>query len=219
MRAAREIGGDFYDWIWRDAGKLVFVIGDVSGKGIPAALFMASTRTAIRTMIMAGATVEGTVESTNRLLSENNDRCFFVTLFMGELDLETGLLTFINAGHEPARVFGGEWGTRDLLPGGPALGVIEDAEFEAGQINLRAGDTVVALTDGVTDAVNRAGQRFGDERLSVTLSADPPGEAADIVGRIFTAVDTFALDEVQFDDITCIVLRYDPHAATERAAA
>ena len=98
MRAAREVGGDFYDWIWRDGGTLAFVIGDVSGKGVPAALFMSSTRTAIRTMFMAGATLEETVVGTNRLLTENNDGCFFVTIFIGELELASGRLTLYQRG-------------------------------------------------------------------------------------------------------------------------
>lgn len=219
MRAAKEIGGDFYDWIWRDDHKLVFVIGDVSGKGIPAALFMASTRTAIRTMIMSGRSVSETVEGTNRLLSENNDRCFFVTLFIGELDLGQGLLTYLNAGHEPARVIATDGTLSELLPGGPALGVIEDAAFAPATFRLRAGDTVLALTDGVTDAVSRTGERFGEARLERAAAVEADTEAAGIVERIFTAVDEFAGGELQFDDITCIVLRYEPDLVPRREAA
>ena len=219
MRAAKEIGGDFYDWIWRDGNRLVFVIGDVSGKGIPAALFMASTRTAIRTMIMSGRSVAETVEGTNRLLSENNDRCFFVTLFIGELDLEQGRLSYINAGHEPARVIKADRTLTELPPVGAALGIIEDASFEAASFQLHPGDTLLVLTDGVIDAVSRTGERFGEARLELAAQVEAGGEAADVVQRIFTAVDEFAGDELQFDDITCIVLRYEPDRAARLEAA
>ena len=208
MRAAREIGGDFYDWVWRDGGRLAFVIGDVSGKGIPAALFMSSTRTAVRTMFMAGATLTETVEGTNRLLAENNDRCFFVTLFVAELDVASGRLSYVNAGHEPARVVSLAGSARELAPSGPALGILEDATFESTEIQLSPGDTIIALTDGVTDAVNAAGERFGDARVDETVARGRRSSANDMVAQIFVAVDGFAGSEEQFDDITCLTLRY-----------
>ncbi|MBV8474158.1 MAG: SpoIIE family protein phosphatase [Hyphomicrobiales bacterium] len=207
MRAAKEVGGDFYDWMWRDDGRLAFVVGDVSGKGVPAALFMSSTRTAIRTMFMAGASLEETVSGANRLLSENNDGCFFVTIFIAELDPSTGRLSYINAGHEPARVRTAAGATTNLEPESPALGVVEDAEFRAVEIILAAGDTLVALTDGVTDAVNAAGERFGDDKFDEMFAAEPTLSPAGVVAQIFSAVDVFAGDEQQFDDITCLVLR------------
>lgn len=219
MRAAREIGGDFYDWMWRENGRVVFVIGDVSGKGIPAALFMASTRTAIRTMVMAGSSLATTAENTNRLLAENNDRCFFVTLFIGEFDPGSGELTYINAGHEPACIIGPDREIGELRAEGPALGVIDDAEFPVATAWLRPGDTLVALTDGVADAVDGAGGRFGEGRLRRTLIDGPTGDASGIVDGIFTAVDAFAMDELQFDDITCIVLHFAPGRAISSAAA
>jgi serine phosphatase RsbU (regulator of sigma subunit) len=208
MRAAREIGGDFYDWVWRDEDRLAFVIGDVSGKGIPAALFMSSTRTAVRTMFMSGATLTEAVEGTNRLLAENNDRCFFVTLFIAELDVSSGRLSYVNAGHEPARVIGAAGAVRELEPSGPALGVIEDVTFGSSEIQLSPGDTIIALTDGVTDAVNAAGERFGGSRVDETLVQGRNGSANDMVAEIFVAVDSFAGSEEQFDDITCLTLRY-----------
>jgi serine phosphatase RsbU (regulator of sigma subunit) len=210
MRAAREVGGDFYDWIWRDGGTLAFVIGDVSGKGVPAALFMSSTRTAIRTMFMAGASLEETVTGTNRLLAENNDGCFFVTIFIAELDLTTGRLAYINAGHEAAHVLAVSGAMTSLDPESPALGVVEDAEFPSAEIQLYAGDTLVALTDGVTDAVNAQGERFGQENLEKTLTTGQAGGPASVVARIFSDVDVFAGSELQFDDITCLVLRFLP---------
>ncbi len=210
MRAAREVGGDFYDWVWRDSGTLAFVIGDVSGKGVPAALFMSSTRTAIRTMFMAGASLEETVSGTNRLLAENNDGCFFVTIFIAELDLATGRLVYINAGHEPAQVLAASGAITSLDPESPALGVVEDAEFPGREIQLFEGDTLVALTDGVTDAVNARGARFGQENLERTLTVGQADGPAGVVGQIFSAVDAFAGSELQFDDITCLVLSFSP---------
>jgi phosphoserine phosphatase RsbU/P len=208
MRAAREVGGDFYDWVWRDSGTLAFVVGDVSGKGVPAALFMSSTRTAIRTMFMAGASLEDTVTGTNRLLAENNDGCFFVTIFIAELDLATGRLTYINAGHEPAQVIGASGAITGLDPDSPALGVVEDAEFPSREMQLFEGDTLVALTDGVTDAVNARGARFGQANLEKTLTDGQIDGPAGVVAQIFSAVDAFAGSELQFDDITCLVLSF-----------
>ena len=219
MRAAREIGGDFYDWMWKPDGRVVFVIGDVSGKGIPAALFMASTRTAVRTMVMAGCTLSAVAEGTNRLLAENNDRCFFVTLFIGEFDPDTGELAYVNAGHEPACIVGPNTDIGELRAEGPALGVIDDAEFPVGTTWLRPGDTLVALTDGVADAVDAAGGRFGEDRLRHTLLHGPAGDASGIVDGIFTAVDAFAMGELQFDDITCIVLHFAACHSTASVAA
>jgi serine phosphatase RsbU (regulator of sigma subunit) len=210
MRAAREVGGDFYDWVWRDSGTLAFVIGDVSGKGVPAALFMSSTRTAIRTMFMAGASLEETVAGTNRLLAENNDGCFFVTIFIAELDLASGRLVYINAGHEPAQVLAASGAITSLDPESPALGIVEDAEFPGREIQLFEGDTLVALTDGVTDAVNARGARFGQANLERTLTAGQTDGPAGVVAQIFSAVDAFAGSELQFDDITCLVLSFSP---------
>ena len=207
MRAAKEVGGDFYDWMWRDDGRLAFVVGDVSGKGVPAALFMSSSRTAIRTMYMAGASLEETVAGANRLLSENNDGCFFVTMFIAELDPSTGRLSYINAGHEPARVCAASGLMTNLEPDSPALGVLEEAEFKAVEIELYVGDTLVVLTDGVTDAVNAKGDRFGEDNLDRTLAEEPKLGPSGVVAQIFSAVDSFAGDEQQFDDITCLVLR------------
>lgn len=219
MRPAREVGGDFYDWIWCEDGRLVFVVGDVSGKGIPAALLMTSTRTAIRSLIMAGASVANAVANANRLLSENNERCFFVTLFIGELDVGTGRLDYINAGHEPPRVLEAGTERQALNPGGPALGVIEEAEFETGTAWLRPGDIVVAYTDGVIDAVDATGERFGDDRVKTVLEDRASTFAPGIVDRMFEAVDRFAGDEQQFDDITCIVLHFGPIDSVTHEAA
>ena len=219
MRAAREVGGDFYDWVWREQGRLAFVIGDVSGKGIPAALFMSSTRTAIRTMFMSGASLADTIAGTNRLLSENNDGCFFVTLFAAELDTATGRLTYINAGHEPAQILSASRTMTSLDPCGPALGVAEDFDFPCTEIVLYPGDTFIALTDGVTDAVDAKGERFGEQRLQRTVSANESGDPAGVVDQIFSAVDAFAGSEVQFDDITCLALRFQPHREASRTLA
>jgi serine phosphatase RsbU (regulator of sigma subunit) len=217
MRAAREIGGDFYDWIWRDDGQLAFVIGDVAGKGVPAAMFMSSTRTAVRAMLMSGSSLLETVEGANRLLAEKNEKCFFVTLFIGELDLVEGRLTYINAGHEPAQVFHAHGETAELEPTGPALGVADPMEFDAAETVLKPGDMVILLTDGVTDAVNAAGERFGVERLRTTLSSEI-ADSSGAVDRIIAAVDAFVGAEAQFDDITCLALRYRPHGASNCAA-
>ena len=218
MRAAREVGGDFYDWIWRDDGRLAFVIGDVAGKGVPAAMFMSSTRTAIRAMLMSGSSLLETVEGANRLLAENNEKCFFVTLFIGELDLVDGRLIYINAGHEPAQAFRASGETVELEPTGPALGVADPMEFDAADTILNPGEMLILLTDGVTDAVNAAGERFGVERLRATLSGVDIADSSGAVDRIVAAVDSFVGGEAQFDDITCLALRYRPHGAAHCAA-
>jgi serine phosphatase RsbU (regulator of sigma subunit) len=168
-------------------------------------------------MFMAGASLEETVAGTNRLLSENNDGCFFVTVFIGQLDLATGRLAYINAGHEPAQVVSTSGATISLEPGAPALGVVEDAEFVSDEVQLREGDTLIALTDGVTDAVNVDGGRFGQENLKKTLTAEHAADPAGVVAQIFSAVDAFAGSELQFDDITCLALRFLPSRQAKAA--
>lgn len=218
MRAAKAVGGDFYDWIWRDGNRLVFFVGDVSGKGVPAAFFMAIARTAMRSSILAGASIDQALFSANNLLVQNNELCFFATVFIGEIDVEASELHYACAGNDPADLLLASGEHRQLIAPGTALGVFEDVEFEEHSIPLSPGDTIIVMTDGVSDAINTSGERFGAGRIETCLAAHalapgPERDPAVLVQQMIERVDEFAQGEDQFDDITCLALRYNMSVA------
>jgi sigma-B regulation protein RsbU (phosphoserine phosphatase) len=210
MRAAKEIGGDFYDFFLLGERRAVFVIGDVSGKGVPASLFAASTRTALRSLSLAADGPAAMVGLTNRFLAESNKENLFVTLFVGDLDLVTGLLTYCNAGHDPPFLLRHDGTIDRLAPNGPAVGMLDSFDYQARTLLLLPSDRLLAITDGVTDAIDAAGSPFGEERLTPLLAASAPRETEALITRLFATLDAFASGAEQFDDITCLVLRYHP---------
>lgn len=212
MEPARDVGGDFYDYILLDDRHLGVTIADVSGKGVPASLFMMVTRTLLRSNAAFNLDPASTLEKVNRMLCLNNTSCTFVTLFYFVCDLDTGRVTYANAGHNPPirRTAGRSAYLSPDPPGGIALGAFDAAEYGVGEFTLKPGDTLVLYTDGVTEAINSRQELFGEERLLQVVRDSgelPPRVLAE---SIFSGLKTFAGDEEQFDDITLLIFRYLP---------
>ncbi len=211
MTPAKEVGGDFYDFFLIDNHRLGFVIGDVSGKGIPAAIFMAVSRTLLRATGLKGLPSKECVEYVNALLCHESSSCMFVTVFYCVLDLETGVLEYVNAGHNPPY-----WLNRDgklqkiPMTGGTIMGCFEDFSFQSSTLNLSPGDTIYLYTDGVTEAFDGNNEQFGEERLENSLRNVYQKSITDIVRQTVGDVNQYAAGVSQSDDITVLGLRYRP---------
>jgi sigma-B regulation protein RsbU (phosphoserine phosphatase) len=208
MHPAREIGGDFYDYFLMGPDRLAFTVADVSGKGIPAALFMAVSRTVLRSVIDEDLAVR--MAHANRLLATNNTASMFVTMFHGVLDLTSGALQYCNAGHNPPSVLRAGGGRDVLKPTGIPFGIDPDRDYRVEETVLVPGDALFLFTDGITEAFNPEGEEFGNERLEQALKKTRGRGAADIVGEVLTATKSFAAGAEQSDDITSLALVFRP---------
>jgi sigma-B regulation protein RsbU (phosphoserine phosphatase) len=205
-RSCFEVGGDWYDWIDLGGGRLAVVIADVSGKGTPASLLMASVSASLRALAGTAAPAR-MIERLNRTFFANTQPERYVTLFYGELEVASRRLVYVNAGHiPPFRVDKG--GTVSRLPGGGlALGLLGDAGYETGEVALQPGDVVAMVTDGVTEASSPEDCEFGDERIGATLGAGAPrGSAAALLERLLEAVADWTGGASSSDDQTALVL-------------
>ena len=210
MEPARNVGGDFYDVIRLEDSQVGLAIADVSDKGVPAALFMMSSRTLLKGAAIGTSDPGEALREVNELLYEENETMMFVTVLYSIYDPETGTLTYSNGGHDAPLLVRSD-GTSELLPltGGVALGVAPDFEFPSQSVQLEAGDTVVLYTDGVTEAMNGEGEQFGVSRMHEVFTANPPENSEQAARAMFDAVRDFVGDTPQSDDITCLVLRRD----------
>jgi sigma-B regulation protein RsbU (phosphoserine phosphatase) len=207
MQPAKQVGGDLYDYFLLPNGKLCLAIGDVSDKGVPAALFMAVTRTLIRATAEDEIDPAAIMARVNNSLAENNPNLMFVTLLLGVLDLDTGELQWANAGHPPPLVIGPDGAVRTLGGrSGPACGVQENLAYRGLSAWLDYGETLIGYTDGVTDAANARGDHYGLDRMVHTL-ARPGARAAQLTERLLEDIHAYAKDVEQSDDITLIVIR------------
>lgn len=205
---ALEVGGDFYDAIVLPNGCFGLVIADVSGKSVPAALFMALSRTIVRASAGWHTTVTEAIEEANNLISEDSESGMFVTLFYSIIDEKKRVLKYTNAGHNPPFVLLS--GTKEfdtLPPTGIALGVMEDLKYKSGEIVLGKDDLVVFYTDGITEAINSREEDYGEERLKSIIIQNRNKSSEEIVNAVLDDVKQFCGDEPQFDDITVMVLK------------
>ena len=211
MTPAREIGGDFYDYFTLEDQRLGLVIADVSGKGVPAALFTLVSRALLKSAARNHASPARCLVEVNELLAQENDACMFVTLFYGVLDLNTGKLRYSNGGHNPPRIVRGAGGEVVAVPqtGNLALGIIPEHEFNEKEIQLELGDSLFLYTDGITEACNATEDEFGEDRLDSQLSAKRFSAMGDLVDVVVRAVEEFAVGMEQFDDMTCLALRWN----------
>lgn len=207
--SAKEVGGDLYDFFLLDDDHLFFLIGDVSGKGVPAALFMAAAKTLMKGTASRELAPSEVLLRVNRELCLENESLMFVTLFCGVLNFRTGELLYSNAGHNPPvllrRGRDPEWLP---LPDGFFLGTMEEAVYETRKIFLAPGDRLLLYTDGVTEAMNSDKSFFTDERLLRLAGGNEGGSAEKLVGEILESVRDFAGAEPQSDDITLLALTY-----------
>ena len=208
MKPAREVGGDFFDVVPLDDGCIGLVVADVSDKGVPAALFMMSSRTLLKGAAIGHAEPGKVLGEVNQLLQKENDAAMFVTVFYAAFDPASGELAYANGGHNAPLVVHAD-GSSTLLPptGGVALGVVPDLTYEQNAVTLRPGDHVVFYTDGVTEAENDQGDQFGLERLCEVFAGGPPEDIRATNEAVLDAVDAFAGEAPQFDDVTCLTLR------------
>jgi phosphoserine phosphatase RsbU/P len=202
-----EIGGDYYDFIERENGKIIIALGDVSGKGTSAALLMSSVHAAIHAQISAKSSLYDTVCSVNRYLTENTPNNRFITLFIGELDPMTGRMSYINGGHNPPIVAQAD-GTLTLLDsGGMPLGLMAVADYELGEIAMSPGDGIIVYSDGVSEATNLADEEFGMERLTEVVSRNIGLSAAGIRDKVESALSSFTQSAPPNDDITLVIAK------------
>lgn len=202
-----EIGGDYYDFVERSDGKVMVALGDVSGKGTAAALLMSSLHAAVHAQISANSSIEQTITSVNEYLSENTPSNRFVTLFIGELEPQTGKLRFINAGHNPPIVARASGEIELLEAGGLPLGLMSFAEYESGEISLGHGDVLVVYSDGVSEANNIRDDEFGLDRLKNVIKAHISRPAAAIRDKVESALSEFTGTAPANDDITLVIVK------------
>ncbi len=208
MEAAKSVGGDFYDFFMIDENRLGFVIGDVSGKGVPAAIFMAVSRTLIRATGIQGLSAVDCINSVNKLLCLESVSSMFVTVFYGILDITTGKVDYVNAGHNPPYVLTPTGINKVDMTGGIVLGVFDDFEYQSKSFLLNPGDYFFLFTDGVTEAFNDKDELFSDNRLENLLKSRTTTSIVDVVKDTFEAVNVFSSGVPQSDDITILSLAY-----------
>ncbi|MDR3568786.1 MAG: SpoIIE family protein phosphatase [Syntrophobacteraceae bacterium] len=207
LEPARQIGGDLYDYFLLDDDHLFFTVGDVSDKGIPAALFMAVTKTLLKGIAEKGMSPSEILDKCNLELIGGNDSMMFVTLFCAILDLRSGRLRYSNAGHEHPFILRREGPLETLpIPEGFVLGVNEDAGYQTMEVELKPGDRLIVYTDGVTEAVNGAGEFYAHQNLISVLESCGSLCAEGIVSRILDSVKTFSSGVPQADDITLLAV-------------
>jgi len=214
-----EIGGDYYDFIQREDGKMVVALGDVSGKGTAAALLMSSLHAAVHAHAESHESIAAAISAVNRYLVESIPPNRFVTLFYGELDPKAGSLAFLNAGHNPPLIVHAGGTMEQLAAGGLPLGIMSDAEFREGRTQLRPGDVLVIYSDGVSEAVNGNGEEFGPTRLYEVVARNLDASASGIRDRIESALTKFCQGTPAADDITLVIVKRLAEAAEVKAAA
>jgi len=210
MTPAKEVGGDFYDFYFVAPYQLMFLVADVSGKGIPAALFMMTTKTLINNISQTIHSPKELIEEINREICANNKEKFFVTMFAGILDIKTGKLSCVNCGHNPPLLKRNN-GTYEYMSLNPniVLGVLENAEYEIFETKLESGDKIFLYTDGVTEAMNSNGEMYGEKRLSDCLNNITMDEILEfVVDKVKSDVKEFVGDVEQNDDMTMLMLDY-----------
>jgi len=209
MEPAKEVAGDFYDFFFVDDTHFCFVIADVSGKGVPAALFMAMSMTLIKATARYGLPPEEILFKVNNELARENDSCMFVTTFLGILDTEHGEVLYANGGHNPPLHMKRGGGVAWLpISGSLMVGVMEDAPYRRARLLLEPGDSLFLYTDGVNEAMNTREEAFSDDRLKQNLLALQGSEIKEVISGIMAGIRAFTEDAPQSDDITMMVIQY-----------
>ena len=210
MQPAKEVGGDFYDFFMIDATHLVFLVADVSGKGITAALYMMTAKTLIKDTLVAMRDPAAAMTRANAELCANNPANMFLTAWVGVFDLETGIVTFVNAGHNPPVVIHGQNHDAGFVrkSSGPAMAFIDGVKYTARTVRLSPGDALFLYTDGVTEAIDSKEKLFGEDRLLDALKAAHEPDPHVLCGVVRSVVAAFSEGLSQADDITVLAVRY-----------
>jgi serine phosphatase RsbU (regulator of sigma subunit)/pSer/pThr/pTyr-binding forkhead associated (FHA) protein len=215
LKPARSVGGDLYDFVL-DGDRLWFIVADVAGKSIAAALYMAIVRTLFRAVAHGVADVAEVVGRMNQELARDNDRLMFVTAAIGCLDVRSGALALVDAGHTPAVMVGDGPLTVAGVPKCMALGVVANAVYTSARLTLEPGVMLVVYTDGLTDARDTRGAMFGEDRLHQAIAAGRGGTPASLVAGVIGQVESFATGAPPEDDLTLLAIQYDGPAAVKR---
>lgn len=209
MKPAREVGGDFYDFFFVSENKLCLAIGDVCGKGVPAALFMAISKTILKTEAQRGLPPDEVLARVNDTLAPDNDSSMFLTVFCAVLDVATGEMQVASGGHNPPFISDGSGGFSFLdVPKGVVVGPMEGVKYERRSFHLQAGDTLLMYTDGVTEAADRENHLYSEERLKTFLTGARDDGPREIVKGVAADIEAFTAGAEQSDDITMVALRF-----------
>ena len=208
MHTAKEVGGDFYDFFMQDDNHLVIVIADVSGKGVPAAMLMAVAKTLIRSYVFMGLSIDEVFNKTNNLICGNDETNMFITACMGIIDLKTGVLKYVNAGHNLPLLFNGNSINYVEMKTGVVLGVIEDYEYKIGEIQMNSGDKLLMYTDGVTECKNNKSEFYGDIRFKDFVNINNNNIPQNLIKSVYDELNAFANGAEQSDDITLLCVEY-----------
>ncbi|HNY13572.1 MAG TPA: SpoIIE family protein phosphatase, partial [Candidatus Wallbacteria bacterium] len=208
LEPAKEVGGDLYDFFLIDDSRFCFAIGDVAGKGVPASLFMAITRTLLHAKFSRSLKLSRIVESINEDLSTNNENMMFVTFFVGILDTATGAIEYCNAGHNPPYIVRSNGDVEEMpKTKDTPLGIMPRA-FSVGNMSLNLGDSIFLYTDGVTEAISSENKFYGEDRLKAILKNLAGKKSKDIVCEVLADIKTFAKGAEQSDDITELQIKF-----------
>ena len=204
---AKEVGGDYFDFIPIDSNRSAFCLGDISGKGMPAALLMSNLQATVRGQSLVNTTVAECVECCNIMLFNNTPPEKFSTFFFGVLNTKTHEMTYANAGHNFPFLFSVGQKPRKLEEGGIVLGIMETFPFKEQQISFETGDVFVLYSDGVTEAINKEEEEFGESRLISIVAENRHASAGELTTKIIEAVKRHAGDCAQFDDMTLLIIK------------
>ncbi|MFO7820225.1 MAG: SpoIIE family protein phosphatase [Halanaerobacter sp.] len=210
MKPAKEVGGDFYDFFMIDEERFGFVIGDVSGKGVPAALFMVIAKTLIKNEALRGLSAEKIFTNANNALCKDNEELLFVTSFIGILNFKEEKIEYANAGHNPALLYRAETGEAEYLEAehGFVLGGMEGFEYTREEVEFRPGDVIYIYTDGVTEAMDKSDEQYSEERLMEAFSQIEEMEVENIEEEVKASVEEFVGEAPQYDDLTMLAAKF-----------
>ena len=208
MTPAKDVGGDFYDFFRIDDDHIGFLIADVSGKGIPAAIFMAVSRTLIRATGIRGGSTSDCLTYSNRLLSDESVECMFVTVFYGILNVKTGQISYANAGHNPPYIVNSSGKVKPLpMPDDPMVGAVGGLVYHEHSLQLQRGEALVMFTDGVTEAMNMVYEEYGEARLESILQKTSGTSCQQLIETVKQDVAAFTTEAEQSDDLTLLAIK------------
>jgi len=206
---ARKVGGDYFDFIKINDHRWAFCLGDISGKGIPASLLMANLQATLRSQTLFGNSCHECLERSNKLLFRSTDIQKFATLFYGILDTEHNHIEYSKAGHEAPFLMTANGNSERLMTGGTILGFMEDSKYNEEIVPVKAGDTLVIYSDGISEAMDETEEQFEDERLEQVILENIDLASEDLINEIINSVKDFAGDQPQMDDMTLLVIKRD----------